>query len=105
MDAVEIIEVLKGQYLEVRILPDGTVAAVCELLTTRSVLLGCDEHSFKRQFCFADRDLASDFFQAVTSENEVPQGGYVARRPESEDRADPYLNDLHDHPWNKVFEN
>lgn len=103
MTAEEIVEHLKDQYLEVRILPDWSVAALCELFTTRSICLGCDEYSYQRWFCFSDRQLATNLFWQLKTERDIP-AGYVARRPEWEDRADPYLNKLHDRPWNKEFE-
>jgi len=103
METAEIVTYLKDQYREVRVLPDGTVAAIHDLLTTRSIMLDCDEWSFKRRFCFSDRALADKRFAELESAQDVPQG-YVARRPEIEDRADPYLNKLHNRPWNKEYE-
>ena len=103
MDIDEIVEYLKPMYRDVRVLPDGTVAALVDLITTRSIMLDCDEFSFKRRFCFSSRALADQRFAELQSAQDIPQG-YVARRPEWEDRADPYLNQLHNRPWNKEFE-
>ena len=104
MDADEIVDALKKEYpLGVRVLPDGSVAALVDLLTTRSIMLGCDEWNWKRRFCFANRRLADEWFQKIERWDQVPTG-YVARRPSYEDQADPYLNKLHNRPWNKEFE-
>lgn len=103
METNEIVKYLKPMYREIKVLPDGTIAAICDLFTTRSIMIDCDECTYKRRFCFKDRSLADEWFAKIKSANEVPTG-YVARRPEQEDRADPYLNKLHQRPWNKKFE-
>lgn len=64
-----------------RVLPDNTVACTFNLMFTRAIALGCDRHSWKRRFCFEDRDLAIQRFIELKSENDEPQG-YVARRPQ-----------------------
>lgn len=92
-------------YLKTRVLEDGTVIALLELATTRSVCLDCNEHSWERRFCFANRRLADEWFEEIKTSEDVPATGYVARRPQFEDHADPYLNDLHRRPWYRVHEN
>ena len=86
-----------------RVLPDGTVAVIYDLLTTRSICLGVDFDSWTRRFCFKNRLLAEIEFEKLESENDIPTG-YVARRPQWEDHADPYLNELHNRPWYKELE-
>lgn len=71
----------QGVYLAVRVLPDGSVAALMELMYTRSILLGVSLWSWERRFCFADRSLANRRFYALQSEDDEPEG-WVARRPE-----------------------
>ena len=106
METDEVVADLQKQYPrgQVRVLDDGSIAIIDDLLTTRSVILGVDDWTWARRFCFSTRHLADEFFNSLKSADDVPNGGYVARRPEYEDRADPYLNELHRRPWNKEFE-
>lgn len=76
---VELAERLRAQYRDVRILPDGSIAALCDLLFTRAIILGCDELGYSRRFCFENRSLADQRFQELQSEDDEPQG-YIARR-------------------------
>lgn len=76
---VELAERLRAQYRDVRILPDGSIAALCDLLFTRALILGCDECGYGRRFCFENRSLADQRFQELQSEDDEPQG-YIARR-------------------------
>ena len=69
----------EAMYLDVRVLPDGSVAALCELLYTRSVILGCTQDSWARRFCFKDRALATKRFGELQSEDDVPEG-FIATR-------------------------
>lgn len=104
MTAEEILAELKDQYpLGVKILPDGSVACLVDLVTTRSIMLGVDEWAFTRRFCFTDRWLADLRWEELQSKDDIP-AGYTARRPQWEDVADPYLNELHKRPWNKIYE-
>lgn len=80
MDAAKrVAEALEGEYMRVRILPDGSVAALDDLLYTRAIYLGVTRESWARRFCFEDRALASQRFVELESEDDEPHG-YVARR-------------------------
>ncbi len=68
-----------GEYREVRVLPDGSVAALGDLLFTRAIHLGCDQWGYARRFCFADRSLADKRFGELSTEDDEP-AGYTARR-------------------------
>lgn len=68
-----------GGFLAVRILPDGSVAGLLELLFTRAVALGCGESSFANRFCFEDRELAVKRFCELQSEDDVPEGHTASR--------------------------
>lgn len=70
-----------GDYLDVRILPDGSVAAVGELLTTRAIFLGCNAWGWEQRFCFSDRALAMEEFAKLQSDRDTPTG-FIASRPE-----------------------
>lgn len=66
-------------YLEGRVLPDGSVAMLGELMFTRAIYLGVNEEGWEFRFCFADRALAKQRFDELMSGSDEPQG-FVARR-------------------------
>lgn len=68
-------------YRAARVLPDGSVAALLDLLFTRAICLGVNGESWTRRFCFEDRALADRRYAELVSEDDEPQG-YVARRPQ-----------------------
>jgi len=74
-------------YTAARVLPDGSVAAVIELLTTRAIVLGVTRFGWTTRFCFADRGLALQRFDELQSEDDEPEG-CIARRG----RVSPKLN-------------
>lgn len=74
------LEELRGQYMDARELPDGSIACLLELICTRAILLGCTRDGFAARFCFEDRALASKRFSELQSEDDVPSG-FIARRP------------------------
>ena len=78
-ESEEIARWLKTQYLDARVLPDGSVAAIQDLLFTRAILLGCDDETWKARFCFEDRNLAIAQFAALQSASDTPQG-FIAKR-------------------------
>lgn len=72
-----------GGFREVRVLPDGSIAALGDLLYTRAIHLGCDLWGWSRRFCFSDRARADSDFAKLQTEDDTPDG-WVARRPKSE---------------------
>lgn len=66
-------------YLEARVLPDGSVAALGDLMFTRSIVLGCDWDGWAYRFCFENRPLANVRYHELQSEEDVPEG-HIARR-------------------------
>jgi hypothetical protein len=50
------------RYLAVRVLPDGSVAALVDLLFTRGIVLGCHWDGWTSRFCFEERELADRRF-------------------------------------------
>lgn len=76
----ELVAYLKDQYLEVRVLPDGSIAALYDLIFTRAILLGCNRQSFSARFCFEDRNLATQRFHELQTEDDVPAGYTATRR-------------------------
>lgn len=72
-----------GGFREVRVLADGSIAALGDLLYTRAIHLGCDLWGWSRRFCFSDRALADSEFAKLQTEDDTPDG-WVARRPKPE---------------------
>lgn len=70
---------IRPHYREVRVLDDGSVAALGDLMFTRAIFLGCDRLGHSRRFCFEDRKLADKRFSELQSEDDVPEG-FIARR-------------------------
>ena len=70
---------LAAHYIAVRVLPDNSVAALGDLITTLSIVLGCAGIGWGRRFCFVDRALADRRFAELQSEDDEPEG-FVARR-------------------------
>ena len=66
-------------YRAARVLPDGSVAALCDLMFTRAICLGCTDDGWTSRFCFEDRALANLRFEQLQSEDDVPDG-FVTRR-------------------------
>ena len=66
-------------YLAARVLPDGSVAALLDLIYTRAICLGCTEHGHAQRFCFEDRRVADQRFADLQSEDDEPNG-FLARR-------------------------
>ena len=68
-------------WLDARVLPDGSVAALQRLLTTTGLFLGMTRYGYESRYCFADPALARQRFDELQSEDDVP-AGWLARRPE-----------------------
>jgi len=66
-------------FLEGRVLPDGSVAMLGELMFTRAIYLGVTEGGWDFRFCFSDRGLAKERFDQLSSASDEP-AGFVARR-------------------------
>ncbi len=79
---VQLLEELRKDYRDVRILSDGSIAALHDLLYTRAIMTGCTRYGFERRFCFQDKALAVQRFQELQSEDDVPEG-HIARRGRS----------------------
>lgn len=75
-----LIRYLRSQYLDVRVLPDGSIAALYDLIFTRAILLGCTRESFSARYCFEDRNLATQRFHELQTEDDIPEGYTAIRR-------------------------
>lgn len=75
----ELVEYLKEDYQNVRVLEDGTIVATGELLFTRAIYIGLDRWGFEKRFCFEDRQLALSELEKLKTGNDEPSG-WIARR-------------------------
>jgi hypothetical protein len=68
-----------GDYREVRLLEDGSIVAIGDLIFTRAIYMDVHPVGWGRRFCFEDKALADSEFQRLQSEDEEPVG-WIARR-------------------------
>ncbi len=68
-------------YLDYRVLQDGSLALLVELAFTRAICLGATELSpfTTNRYCYEDRQLATELFQKLQSEDDILEG-YTATR-------------------------
>jgi hypothetical protein len=87
LKAQELAKLLKEEhgYLDSRVLDDGTVAVLQDLLFTRALVLGCNRDGWSSRFCFENRDLANQRFRELKTEDDVPEG-HIANRSFSRPR-------------------
>lgn len=79
-EVVDLVKAVRESgYLDARLLPDGSIAAIGDLLYTRAVFLGCDRFGYARRFCFEDRGLALLRYLELQSEDDVPVGAIAQR--------------------------
>lgn len=81
MTSSELIAWLKeqGGYLELRELPDGTVAGLIPLIYTTGLCLGLTEIGWTFRFCYESRKEAQKALANLESVNDEPKG-WIARR-------------------------
>lgn len=75
----ELVERVKEDYQNVRVLADGTIVGTSELLFTRAIHIGLDEWGWEKRFCFEDRQLALSELEKLQTGDDEPVG-WVARR-------------------------
>lgn len=68
-------------YVAYRVLPDGSLALLVDLMFTRAICLGVTELSpfTTNRYCYSDRQLATELFQKLQSEDDILEG-YTATR-------------------------
>jgi hypothetical protein len=78
---IDIIEEIKelGEYRDVRLLDDGSIIAIGELMFTRAIYMDVNLYGWERRFCFQDRALADAEFKKLQTGEEEPVG-WIARR-------------------------
>jgi hypothetical protein len=68
-----------GAYRDVRMLDDGTIVGIGELMFTRAIYMDMNLNGWGRRFCFDDRPLADEQYQQIVSGDQEPTG-WIARR-------------------------
>jgi hypothetical protein len=68
-----------GEYRDVRLLDDGSIIAIGELMFTRAIYMDVNQDGWGRRFCFQDKALADQEFQRLSNEDMEPSG-WIARR-------------------------
>ena len=79
MTNTELLDYIKEQYLDARLLEDGSIVAIGNLLFTRAIYMDCNATGFGRRFCFQDRALADAEYARLKTEEDEPVG-WIARR-------------------------
>ena len=85
METAAIIAEWQGHCLDVRELPDGSVAALVRLLFTTAIVLGVNRCGYSDRYCFEEESLARLTFSALQSEDDKITG-HVASRVTTEHR-------------------
>jgi hypothetical protein len=67
-------------YQNLRVLDDGTIVGTLDLIYTRSLLIGLNEWSWERRYCYEHRELANVAVQLIATGDDEPLPGYVAQR-------------------------
>ena len=68
-----------GAYRDVRLLEDGSIVAIGDLMFTRAIYMDVDHNGWGRRFCFEDRALADSEFLRIADGDQEPTG-WIARR-------------------------
>ena len=80
MTDAQMLAYLKEQgYEDARLLEDGSIIAIGNLMYTRAIYMDCTPTGFGRRFCFQDRALADKEFARLHTEDDEPVG-WIARR-------------------------
>jgi hypothetical protein len=80
--AGELLAWLARNYAEIRVLPDGSVAALSPLMFTTGLYMGVTRWGYERRYCYKDPGAARAALVALGSDEDEP-AGWVARRPET----------------------
>lgn len=74
-----IMELGAGSYREVRMLEDGCIVGIGNLMFTRAIYMDMNADGWGRRFCFEDRNLAEEQYAKLASGDDEPTG-WIARR-------------------------
>ena len=68
-----------GCYREVRVLKDGCIVGIGNMMFTRAIYMDMHADGWGKRFCFEDRALADAEYKKLQSEDDEPVG-WIARR-------------------------
>ena len=80
-ETLELVMQLRQDYPVVRVLDDGSIAAVERLISTTAVYLGMNRYGWESRYCYVDPLRALEVLCALKSEDDVPEG-WISSRPE-----------------------
>lgn len=75
----DIKEMGQGSYRDMRVLEDGTIVGIGELMFTRAIYMDMHRYGWGRRFCFEDKAKATEEYAKLTSGDDEPVG-WTARR-------------------------
>lgn len=87
-ETLDLLMALREDYQWVRVLDDGSIAAVGHLVTTTAVYLGMTRYGWERRYCYTDSLQALEVLCALKSEDDEPEG-WLTQRPEPLIRREP----------------
>jgi hypothetical protein len=80
--------VASGSFICCRLLSDGTYIGICHLLTTFGLCIGVNAiEMYQRRYCYENAGDCIWEYQTLLHGQQVPSGGWVARRPETPEMA------------------
>lgn len=88
---------LDNGYAMTRVLPDGSIAGLTQLITTVALTVGMNQWGWEKRFCFRTWAEAIEQYHALRSEDDEPTG-FVARRPELRDADGHYIGAVGQRP-------
>jgi hypothetical protein len=74
-------QVRENWPIPLRMLEDGTIIGLQQLITTVGLIIDINPMSWERRYCYSDPVLAIEAFNAMTHGDETPLPGYVSQRP------------------------
>lgn len=66
-------------YEDLRILEDGTIIGIGNLMFTRAIYMDMNTLSWGRRFCFKNAEIANAEYKKITTGDDEPEG-WIARR-------------------------
>lgn len=67
-------------YFNLRVLDDGTVVGMGQLMFTTALYIGLSHDSWERRYCYENPLLAREALDALKTGDDFPLEGYVAKR-------------------------
>jgi hypothetical protein len=70
----------RNNYTNIKVLPDGTICALIENIYTTGIVIGLDEWSWKRRYCY---EYEKDALEALDNWEGIgdPSGPWIKEKP------------------------